>query len=78
MTPPAGPKAIHRSLYTTIARNFAIKERYKLQFWAEFFNLLNTPNHAVVGRLINVPAQFGKVLDQLDPRQIQFGLKLAF
>ncbi len=63
---------------TTVARTFAIKERYRLQFRAEFFNLLNTPNHAIVGRLINVPTQFGKVLNQLDPRQIQFGLKFAF
>lgn len=63
---------------TTVARNFALKERLKLQFRAEFFNLLNTPNHSIVGRLINVPAQFGRVLNQLDPRQIQFALKLSF
>ena len=29
-------------------------------------------------RLPNVPDQFGKVLNQLDPRQIQFALKLTF
>lgn len=63
---------------TTLARNFVIRERFRLQFRAEFFNLFNTPNHSIVGRLINVPAQFGVVLNQLDPRQIQFGLKLAF
>lgn len=63
---------------TTIARNFALGERVKLQFRTEFFNLLNTPNHSIVGRLINVPATFGRVLNQLDPRQIQFALKLSF
>jgi hypothetical protein len=63
---------------TTVARNFAIREKMQLQFRAEFFNLLNTPNHSIVGRLINVPATFGKVLNQLDPRQIQFALKLRF
>ncbi len=63
---------------TTVAKNFVFRERYRLQFRTEFFNLLNTPNHSIVGRLINVPAQFGRVLNQLDPRQIQFALKLAF
>lgn len=72
----AGPGLFN--IDTTIAKNFAIRERYKLQFRAEFFNLFNTPNHSIVGRLINVPDQFGKVLNQLDPRQIQFALKLAF
>lgn len=62
----------------TVARTFPIRERFKLQFRAEFFNLLNTPNHNIVGRLINVPAQFGRVLNQLDPRQVQFALKLTF
>ncbi len=63
---------------TTVARQFRILERYTLQFRAEFFNLLNTPNHNMVGRLINVPDTFGRVLNQLDPRQIQFALRLSF
>jgi hypothetical protein len=62
----------------TVAKTFRIRERATLQFRTEFFNLLNTPNHNIVGRLINVPATFGKVLNQLDPRQIQFALKLSF
>lgn len=63
---------------STIAKNFTIRERYRVQFRTEFFNLFNTPNHSIVGRLINVPATFGRVLNQLDPRQIQFALKLNF
>jgi hypothetical protein len=31
-----------------------------------------------MGRLINDPATYGKVLNQLDPREFQFGLKLVF
>jgi hypothetical protein len=62
----------------TVAKTIPIRERVNLQFRTEFFNLLNTPNHNIVGRLINVPATFGRVLNQLDPRQIQFALKLTF
>jgi hypothetical protein len=31
-----------------------------------------------VGRIINDPTTFGRVLNQLDPRQLQFVLKLQF
>lgn len=62
----------------TAAKTIPIREQVRLQFRTEFFNLLNTPNHNIVGRLINVPATFGRVLNQLDPRQIQFALKLSF
>src|SRR5262249_16921424 len=60
------------------ARDFPLRENVKLQFRAEFFNVLNHPNYNLVGRIINDPATFGKVLSQFDPRQIQFGLKLTF
>jgi hypothetical protein len=72
----AGPGLFN--IDTTVARNFQLTERFRLQFRTEFFNLFNTPNHSIVGRLINVPASFGRVLNQLDPRQIQFALKLNF
>ncbi|MEO7651865.1 MAG: hypothetical protein ABIZ80_15485, partial [Bryobacteraceae bacterium] len=60
-----------------IAKNIAITEAMRLQFRVEFFNLFNHPNYNIVGRLINDPT-FGRVLSQLDPRQLQFGVKLAF
>jgi hypothetical protein len=71
-----GPGLFNTDL--TVARRFALRESIQLQFRAELFNLLNTPNHNIVGRLINVPATFGRVLNQLDPRQIQFAAKLSF
>ena len=38
---------------------------------------MNHSNYSIVGRLLNTPT-FGRVLGQLDPRQIQFGAKLLF
>jgi hypothetical protein len=61
-----------------IAKNIALRERVKLQLRAECFNLFNHPNYNIVGRIINDPTTFGKVLSQLDPRQLQFGAKLLF
>jgi hypothetical protein len=49
-----------------------------MQLRAEFFNIANHPNYNTVGRIINDPATFGRVLSQLDPRQIQLGMKLQF
>jgi len=48
-----------------------------LQFRAEAFDLFNHPNYNLVGRIINDPT-FGQVLSQLDPRELQFGLKVIF
>jgi hypothetical protein len=66
------------NLDMVVAKNIAIKEAMKLQFRAEFFNIFNHSNYNIVGRIINDPATFGRVLSQLDPRQLQFGVKLAF
>jgi hypothetical protein len=62
---------------TALARNFHIKERLSFQLRGEFFNLANHPNFSIVGRLINQP-NFGAVLSQFDPRQIQVGGKFTF
>lgn len=59
------------------AKSFRLREGMSLQFRGEFFNAFNTPNYNIVGRILNNP-QFGRVQNQLDPRQIQFGLRLAF
>jgi hypothetical protein len=59
------------------ARSFRLAEGMRLQLRGELFNALNTPNHDIVGRILNNP-QFGVVQSQLPPRQIQLGLRLAF
>ena len=54
-----------------------LTERAGLQFRAEFFNIFNNVN-------FNAPntnqsaAQFGRITSSLDPRILQFGLKLLF
>jgi len=61
----------------TVARTFRITEGFSAQLRGEFFNVANHSNYNLVGRIINQP-NFGGVLSQFDPRQIQLGLKLLF
>ena len=60
-----------------LARYIRLKEGFMMQFRAEFFNALNHSNYSLVGRIVNDPT-FGQVLSQLDPRQLQFGIKITF
>lgn len=71
-------------------KNFAFKERYTIQFRAEFFNLLNTPvfnnPNATLPLLSGTQTYtaanvqtFGTITStRYDNRQIQFGLKFLF
>lgn len=60
-----------------ITKNIAVQELINFQIRFEVFNIANTPNYSIVGRIINDPT-FGRVLSQSDPRQIQLGLKATF
>jgi hypothetical protein len=70
-----GPGFVNLDL--VLVKTFLIKESLKLEFRAEAFNIANHPNYSVVGRILNDPT-FGRVLSQLDPRQLQFGVKVVF
>ncbi len=74
-------------------KDFTFSERFRLQFRAEFFNILNHPNFnapgfggngvvAVPGSLNFFDPNFGKIGSTRDapndPRQIQFALKLYY
>jgi hypothetical protein len=56
---------------------FSITERHRVQFRAEFFNLLNHTNLGVPG--INLGAGFGQIINTAtEARVVQFALKYLF
>ena len=74
-------------------KEFPIKERFRLQFRAEMFNILNHPNFnspgfggngvvAIANSLNYTSTNFGKIGSTrdapYDPRQIQFALKFYY
>ena len=69
-----GANTVDASLF----KNFRIGERAQIQFRAEFFNALNTPQFGMPNTSYGA-ALFGTVSDQSNvPRQIQMGLKIRF
>jgi hypothetical protein len=62
-----------------VAKNTRFRERYNLQFRAEFFNVFNHANFNQPARVVNVAApRFGTINSAERPREMQFGLKLEF
>jgi hypothetical protein len=67
-----------RQLDFTMVKNTVIRERLKLQFRSELFNLTNTPQFAPPGTALGA-GTFGVVSAQNNqPRVIQFAMKLSF
>ena len=73
----------------SLMKDTTVKERYKLEFRAEFFNIVNHAQFTKVdGNISDSPVDdsgnvlpggtFGKVLQTRDPRLVQFALKLIF
>jgi hypothetical protein len=60
-----------------IAKHFSIKERWGLQFRAEFFNVSNRVNLNGPATSVN-GAGFGAIRSARDPRIGQIALKLSF
>jgi hypothetical protein len=63
----------------SVIKDFALKERYRVQFRSEFFNLFNQVNfNNPDSRVVDGPGVFGAILGASSGRQIQFGLKLLW
>jgi len=58
-------------------KNFAIRERFRLQFRAESFNAFNHANFGIPGPTFGAPG-FGVINTAKDARVSQLGLKLYF
>jgi len=60
-----------------VAKHFPVTETVKLQFRSEFFNLLNHTNLNDPNSTLTA-GTYGRITSALDPRILQFGLKLLF
>jgi hypothetical protein len=60
-----------------VDRNFQLWERLRLQFRGELFNIFNHPNFNLPSTAFDSPT-FGSLPSAMDPREIQFGVKLIF
>src|SRR5579871_4846135 len=60
-----------------VSRLFPIKERYKIEFRGEFFNIMNHANWNGPSAAVN-SATFGQITSFSGPRLIQLALKLYF
>ena len=61
----------------SLFKNFPIMEGRFVQFRSEFFNVLNHPNLGPPGNTVTSPT-FGRITTALDPRILQFALKVIF
>ncbi|HEV2380422.1 MAG TPA: hypothetical protein VG206_11580 [Terriglobia bacterium] len=66
-----------RNLDLALIRNFALSERFKLEFRAEVFNLSNTPPFGLPNSTVGTTG-FGALTSAGEARDLQFALKLAF
>jgi hypothetical protein len=60
-----------------LLRNFALSDRFKLQFRAESFNITNTPPFGAPNYTLGTTG-FGALTSAGNPRDVQFALKLVY
>ena len=61
----------------SLRKDWPIAEAATLEFRWDIFNVFNRTNFDVPGRIAFTPS-FGRIFSAQDPRQMQFGLRLAF
>ncbi len=63
----------------SILKDFTLHEAHRIQFRAEFFNVLNRVVFGGPSANLNAPATFGRIGGQANaPRNIQLALKYTF
>jgi hypothetical protein len=67
----------------SLKRDFSLAEETRLQFRAEFFNMLNrvnfgNPSGGILSGSGRISGSFGRVSGGASARQVQFGLKIIF
>jgi hypothetical protein len=60
-----------------VYKTFQASERFRIQFRAEAFNALNSPNFGAPNVQVGNPA-YGRISSADRPRNMQFGLKVIF
>jgi hypothetical protein len=77
-----GRGAVRGKPITTVdfstAKNWRFKERYGVQFRAEFFNLFNHTNFVGYNLDISQAGAFGRLTATQSPREVQLGIKFTF
>jgi hypothetical protein len=61
----------------SLLKLISVRERARLQFRAEAFNLFNRTNYDLPDNFFGSPT-FGQILSAQSPRRVQFGLKFLF
>lgn len=70
-----GRKSFDMSLF----KNTRFRERFNVQFRAEFFNIFNSPFFEARNQTTDVTnPDFGRILQGSQPRNIQFGVRVLF
>ena len=59
-------------------KDFRLRESWKIQFRAEFFNIFNHTQFFTPDGNTSDGSQFGQVTQVRDPRLVQFALRLVF
>lgn len=69
--------AFQKTVDLTAAKEFALSERWRLEFRSELYNALNHANFELPGRTLGA-ADFGAILSARPARTVQLGLRLSF
>ena len=71
-----GPSKVNFDV--ALSRQFQLRERLKMEFRSDFFNILNHGNWSGIGSSVSSGTTFGQVTSFTSPRLIQLAMKFYF